>query len=176
MIQKQRPIRPSCFPIITRIQYPPCIRKISFSLFFSREVQGDVVTSLMLVPAVLRFSFSFPISFHFLLASLAAPGALPAVLRQPAFSEELQPIMHLCFGRWPGYDWHHSECLVPKSTRIRRRRPSTHGISIFSIPVRPSDADRNSNSLSPRWQRRTTGFQANSLAGTGTGGMTQWVR
>ena len=98
MIQKQRPIRPSCFPIITRIQYPPCIRKISFSLFFSREVQGDVVTSLMLVPAVLRFSFSFPISFHFLLASLAAPGALPAVLRQPAFSEELQPIMHLCFG------------------------------------------------------------------------------
>ena len=85
------------FPI-TRIQYPPCIRKISFSLFFSREVQGDVVTSLMLVPAVLRFSFSFPISFHFLLASLAAPGALPAVLRQPAFSEELQPIMHLCFG------------------------------------------------------------------------------
>lgn len=146
------------------------------SPFFSREVQGDVVTSLMLVPAVLRFSFSFPISFHFLLASLAAPGALPAVLRQPAFSEELQPIMHLCFGRWPGYDWHHSECLVPKSTRIRRRRPSTHGISIFSIPVRPSDADRNSNSLSPRWQRRTTGFRANSLAGTGTDGMTQWVR
>ena len=65
MIQKQRPIRPSCFPIITRIQYPPCIRKISFSLFFSREVQGDVVTSLMLVPAVLRFSSSFPISFPF---------------------------------------------------------------------------------------------------------------
>ena len=59
--------------------------------FFPREVQGDVVTSLMLVPAVLRFSSSFPISFHFLLASLAAPGALPAVLRQPAFSEELQP-------------------------------------------------------------------------------------
>ena len=35
------------------------------SPFFSREVQGDVVTSLMLVPAVLRFSSSFPISFPF---------------------------------------------------------------------------------------------------------------